>query len=60
MRGEGKKTASNKKKVIDLPVNCGVKGCLVGNFDNNSIIFLSINNWSREESIYSYNFLGVA
>ena len=28
---------------VNVPVDCGIVWCLIGNFDNYSIIFLSIN-----------------
>lgn len=41
--------------MVDLPVNSGIVRCLIGYFDNDSIIFLSINNRPREHSIDSHH-----
>lgn len=43
-----------------LPVNCGIVRCLIGYFDYDSVIFLSIYRWPREHSIDGHDVLGVA
>lgn len=41
-------------------MNCGVKWCLIRNFDYYSIVFLGINHWSRKYAVYCNDVLGVA
>lgn len=48
-----------KKQNNSIPVDCGIVWCLINDFNYYSIVFLSINNWSREHVIDGDDVFGV-
>lgn len=57
-----KKSCSTKRVVVEnirgLPVDGSIVWCLIGDFDDHSIVFLGINDRSRKHSIDRHNVLG--